>query len=70
MKRFDGFKKQTLSRYFSRATLLDPRFIKAALGVEEHANEAEKCIISEIADILNTINFDKGKYTKIIIINH
>jgi len=26
--------------------------------------------ISEIADILNTINADNGKYTKIIIINH
>jgi len=62
-KRFDGFEKQTLFPYFSRATLLDPRFKKAGFGVEENANEAEKCIISEIADILNAINVDNGKYT-------
>lgn len=58
IKRFDGFEKQTLSPYFSRATLLDPRFKKAAFGIEENANEAEKSIISEVANILNTINVD------------
>lgn len=62
--------KNKQSQYFLRATLLDPRFKKATLAVEENANEAEKYIISEIADILNTINDDNGKYTKIIIINH
>jgi len=41
---------------FSRATLLDTRFKKAAFGVAQNANDAEKYIISEIADLLDTSN--------------
>lgn len=63
MKRFDGFEKQTLTPSFSRATLLDPRFKKVGFGVEENANEAEKYIILEIADLLDTQNIVNGKYT-------
>ncbi|XP_015376635.1 PREDICTED: zinc finger BED domain-containing protein 1-like [Diuraphis noxia] len=55
-KRFDGFEKQTLTPKFSRAILLDPRFKKVAFGVEDNANEAEKYVISEIADLLDTPN--------------
>ncbi|CAI6371097.1 unnamed protein product [Macrosiphum euphorbiae] len=55
-KRFDGFEKQTLTPGFSRATLLDPRFKKAAFGVAQNANDAEKYIISEIADLLDASN--------------
>lgn len=51
-KRFDDFEKQTITPSFSRATLLDPRFKKVAFGIDE--NEAEKFVISEIADLLDT----------------
>jgi len=61
-KRFDGFEKQTITPSFSRATLLDPRFKKVAFGIEENANEAEKYVISEIADLLDTTNAVNGKY--------
>lgn len=63
MKRFDGFEKQTITPSYSRATLLDPRFKKVGFGVEENADEAEKCIILEIADLLDTSNVVYGKYT-------
>jgi len=62
-KRFDGFEKQTLTPSFSRATLLDPRFKKVAFSIEENANEAEKFVILEIADLLDTSNAVDGKYT-------
>ncbi|XP_008181981.1 zinc finger BED domain-containing protein 1-like [Acyrthosiphon pisum] len=55
-KRFDVFEKQTITPSFSRATLLDPRFKKVAFGIDENANEAEKFVISEIADLLDTPN--------------
>ncbi|CAI6358217.1 unnamed protein product [Macrosiphum euphorbiae] len=49
--RFEGIETQSLFPYFSRATLLDPRFKKAAFGVEQNASEAERSIISEIASL-------------------
>jgi len=61
-KRFDDFEKQTITPSFSRATLLDPRFKKVAFGIDENANEAEKFVISEIADLLDTPNAVNGKY--------
>lgn len=51
-KRFDGVEKQTLTPHFSRATLLDPRFKKVAFGLENNANEAERCLITEIATLI------------------
>jgi len=42
-KHFDGIEKQTLTPHFSRATLLDPRFKKVAFGLEQNANETERC---------------------------
>jgi len=61
-KRFDGFEKQTLTPGFSRATLLDPRFKKAAFGVAQNAIDAEKYIVSEIAELLTISNAVNGKY--------
>jgi len=61
-KRFDDFEKQTITWSFSRATLLDPRIKKVAFGIDENANEAEKFVISEIADLLDTPNAVNGKY--------
>jgi len=37
-KCFDGIEKKTLTAHFSRATLLDPRFKKAAFGVDQNTN--------------------------------
>lgn len=51
-RRSDGIEKQTLYPHYSRATLLDPRFKKVAFGLESNANEAEKCVVSEIATLV------------------
>lgn len=51
-KRFDGIEKQTLTLHFSRATLLDPRCKKDAFGLENNANEAERCLVTEIAVLI------------------
>ena len=59
--RFEGIETQSLFPYFSRATLLDPRFKKAAFGVEQNASEAERSIISEIASLTHN-TLDAGKY--------
>ncbi|XP_060877420.1 E3 SUMO-protein ligase ZBED1-like [Metopolophium dirhodum] len=56
-RRFEGTEEQSPFPYFSRATLLDPRFKKAAFGVEQNASEAETAessIISEIASLTHT----------------
>jgi len=60
-RRFEGIEKQSLTPYFSRATLLDPRCKKAAFAVQENASDAEKNIILEIASLTNN-TLDAGKY--------
>ncbi|KAL4113409.1 hypothetical protein QTP88_017034 [Uroleucon formosanum] len=57
-RRFEGIEKQSLTPYFSRATLLDPRCKKAAFAVEENASDAEKNIILEIARSLTNNTLD------------
>ncbi|XP_050056116.1 E3 SUMO-protein ligase ZBED1-like [Aphis gossypii] len=52
-RRFEGIEKQSLTPYFSRATLLDPRCKKAAFAVEENASDVEKSIVSEVASMTN-----------------
>lgn len=59
IKRFGGIEKQIPTPNYSKATLLDPRFKKVAFGVEENANDTEKCIISEVADLLHISNAGK-----------
>jgi len=61
-RRFEGIEKQSLTPYFSRATLLDPRCKKAAFAVEENASDAEKNIILETARSLTNNTLDAGKY--------
>jgi len=61
-RRFEGIEKQSLTPYFSRATLLDPRCKKAAFAVEGNASDAEKNIILETARSLTNNTLDAGKY--------
>lgn len=61
-RRFEGIEKQSLTPYFSRATLLDPRCKKAAFAVEENASDAEQNIVLEVASMTNNTLEDTGKY--------
>lgn len=60
-RRFEAIEKQSLTPYFSRATLLDPRCKKSAFAVAENASDAEKNIVLEIASLTNN-TLDTGKY--------
>ncbi|KAF0714432.1 Uncharacterized protein FWK35_00032648, partial [Aphis craccivora] len=57
-RRFEGIEKQSLTPYFSRATLLDPRCKKAAFAVEENASDAEQNIVLEVASMTNNTSED------------
>lgn len=53
-KRFNDIEEMYPSHLYSKATILDPRFKKAAFISNENANTAEQEVQKEIADYIKT----------------
>ncbi|CAI6373453.1 unnamed protein product [Macrosiphum euphorbiae] len=53
-KRFDDIEEMYPSQFYAKATLLDPRFKKAAFTSNDNANDAEQEVQKEIADCIET----------------
>lgn len=53
-KRFNDIEEMYPSHLYSKATILDPRFKKAAFISNDNANNAEQEVQKEIADYIKT----------------